>query len=311
MKGTFVFSNLNLIVLAPMDNEKLTALRARIDALDLQLMELLRQRADIIEEVRGVKGKQAIYIRPGREASMLRALQAEPHGHLPPGLVHRLWREMISAFTLQEGSMRVAVALQQSQESGHTETGFWDLARDHFGSFMPMQVFATSSAALRAVCAKQLALAALPLPREKETDIWWRLLLSPNLDLPRVFYRFPFDGVRGNARTCDHDGVVLGAIAPEDTGADRTILVVEWKMEQDRGAILRHLAQLPLTQKTHVLGEAVGQPHCSWVELEGFITLENTALNGWLQAEKQQILRSRIIGAYPSPLSNSKQENHG
>src|ERR1043166_5432845 len=105
------------------DQKRLNELRAKIDAIDDELLALLRSRADIIEEVRGVKGKQDVYIRPGREALMLKALLAKPQGHIPPGLLHRLWREMIGAFTLQEGGFKVAVA----QAAG--EEGFWGLCR--------------------------------------------------------------------------------------------------------------------------------------------------------------------------------------
>ena len=56
-----------------------------------------------LSHIKKLKGKQNLYIRPGREAQIIRALAARPQGKLPEGLVSRLWREMISSFALQQG----------------------------------------------------------------------------------------------------------------------------------------------------------------------------------------------------------------
>src|ERR1700744_3465868 len=114
------------------DKQALADLRAQIDRLDGMLHDVLRDRAELIDQVRRLKGKQHIYIRPGREAQMIRALVARPQGKLPEGLIVRLWREMISAFTLIEGGLKVGV---YAPEKG---LGLWDVSRDHFGSFTPL-----------------------------------------------------------------------------------------------------------------------------------------------------------------------------
>ena len=111
---------------ATTDKQALADLRAQIDRVDGALHDLLRDRAEIIDQVRKLKGKQTLYIRPGREAQMLRVLTGRPQGKLPEGLVVRLWREMISAFTLQEGGLKAAVVVQDKGPD------LWDVARDHF-----------------------------------------------------------------------------------------------------------------------------------------------------------------------------------
>ena len=280
------------------DATKLNDLRNKIDAIDTQLLDLLRSRANVIEEVRAVKGKQRIYIRPGREASMLRVLLKQPSGHLPKGLIHRLWREMIGAFTLQEGMMNVAIPMQEGEE------GFWDIARDHFGSFTPMQSFSGAISALRAVLSETHQLAALPFPREgdSEGNIWWRLLLAEQDAIPNVFYAFPFDGVSGNARNTEHQGLVIGAIPPEATGQDHSILVLEWQNNIDKKAVDVLLSNLLFPKAAHVFVPAGKEPACSWVELDGFVERGDAALAAWYQQHRHQLLRHKIIGAYPVPL---------
>lgn len=279
------------------DENKLKELRRRIDAVDQQLLALLRERADIVEEVRGAKGKQNIYIRPGREASMLRALCTAPQGHIPKGLVHRLWREMIGAFTLQEGTMCVATYALPGQE------GFWDTARDHFGSFTPMKPYASGHDMIRAVQAGQCQIAALPFP-EEEGECWWRLLLSSDPATPNVFYAFPFDGLRGNARDGAGAGLALGCLAPEATGDDRTVLVIEWQPTATRDDVNRAVAALGGLLDRHVVSAAGQEPLCSWLECKGFNAVDGIDFKEWVQQRAGLILRHKGAGCYPSPFKS-------
>ncbi len=263
---------------------RLQALRDRIDTVDAKLLDLLRERAEIVEEVRGVKGKLSIYIRPGREADMIRAMLAKPMGRVPKGLVNRLWREMIGAFTLQEGRLRVSVAVAPGDE------GMWDYARDHFGGFTPLNAVAAPEVALNALQKGECEVACLPCAYEGQG--WWRQLLAPELANAKLFYRFPFDGITGNARPAQGDALAFADLMPEATSDDRTVLVVEW-----RGAA--KLETLPYAPIRHV--EAKGATPCSWIELSGFL-LTDEKLAEWRKKHKEDILRDRIVGAYPVPL---------
>jgi chorismate mutase len=272
----------------------LQALRDQIDAIDRKLFALLRERADVVESVRGVKGKLPVYIRPGREADMLRVLLQQPLGRIPEGLIHRLWREMIGAFTLQEGGLRVAVGMPEGEE------GIWDYARDHFGSFTPMQTFASPVQALRDLIAGKFQAAVLPLPYDGDAEVWWRLLLAPEPNQLKVFYRIPFDGQKGNARRATHEAVVVGMLAPEETASDRTLVIIEWK-EASRRVIDAHMADFPWPVAAHAVGQG-SEPACSWVDVEGFRPEADEALKNWLSRHKDAIMRDRIAGSYPLPM---------
>ena len=62
------------IAAVSVDKQALADLRSQIDQVDGVIHDMLRERAEIIDQVRKIKGKQQIYIRPGREAQMMRAL---------------------------------------------------------------------------------------------------------------------------------------------------------------------------------------------------------------------------------------------
>src|SRR5580698_3670038 len=140
------------------DKQALADLRAQIDRLDGMLHDLLRDRAELIEQARKLKGKQHIYIRPGREAQMVRALMARPQGKLPEGLIVRLWREMISGFTLIEGGLKVAVYVPEKGPN------LWDLSRDFYGAFTPLMEMPSAEAAIKAVQANKAQVAVVPPP---------------------------------------------------------------------------------------------------------------------------------------------------
>ncbi len=264
------------------EDSKLEELRARIDVIDNQMADLLAERAGVVGHVGEIKGRQAVYIRPGREARMLRALLSRKLNGLPGRLVHRLWREMIGSFTLQEGSLRVAV--------GSPDAGFWDMARDHFGSFTPMQPCSSPLEALEAVKSGAAGVAALPVPAPG-AGAWWRAFLDDGM--PSLFYRFPFDGERGNARPGPAGGLIAGFLPPEETGEDETYLVVEWKKES--GPPPR-----PPGARAHV-----EEGKASWLALEGFYTMDRPELRRWLETHKDLILKARLAGAAPVPFTGT------
>lgn len=89
----------------------LTDLRARIDAIDEQLLQLFNQRALCAIEVAKTKiaaGEQGCFYRPDREASVLRRIQTMNKGPLASHTVMRLFRELMSACLALEKPLEVA-----------------------------------------------------------------------------------------------------------------------------------------------------------------------------------------------------------
>lgn len=91
------------------DEQALTALRERIDAVDAQLLGLLQQRASLAKEVGEVKARtQAPVYRPEREAAILRRLRDTDAGPLNGAALQSIWREVVSACREVERRMRIA-----------------------------------------------------------------------------------------------------------------------------------------------------------------------------------------------------------
>jgi chorismate mutase/prephenate dehydratase len=89
--------------------EVLERLRAEIDGVDLQILELLNERARIVQRVGGVKRETAATIyRAARERDLVAALAAANPGPFPNDALPHVFREIVSATRSLEARLRVA-----------------------------------------------------------------------------------------------------------------------------------------------------------------------------------------------------------
>lgn len=115
------------------DKENLDDVRARIDAVDAEILKLISERGRLAQEVARIKraaGEQGDFYRPEREQQVLRRLREENAGPLSDETVTRLFRELMSgclalqlplkvAYLGPEGTFTQAAALMQF---GHDAT---------------------------------------------------------------------------------------------------------------------------------------------------------------------------------------------
>ena len=163
----------------------LDGLRREIDQIDDQIHDLIMHRVEVVRRIGSLKGDDGISLRPAREAMILRRLAARHDGSLPLPVLLRMWRELLSGTTRVQGPFAVAVYAPEDRR------GFWDIARDHFGSFTPMTAVNTPVAAVRAVSEGSATVGIVPWPEEEERDPWWRYLLGEDQTTPRIVARLP------------------------------------------------------------------------------------------------------------------------
>lgn len=132
-----------MMTAAPLD---LQELRQRLDAIDDRLQDLLIDRAEVVALVADHKRSNNLnFYRPEREAEIIRRLAARHHGPLPLVSLIRIWREMLAAAVRLETPFAVAVYAPAGSP------GFWDLARDHFGSNTPIAAHGSIAQVIGAV----------------------------------------------------------------------------------------------------------------------------------------------------------------
>src|SRR5258708_11222089 len=169
------------------NSSDITGLRRRLDEIDDRLHDLLVDRAEIVSLVAASKkdGNQPAF-QPAREAEIIRRLVGRHHGAFPAATLVRMWREMLAATVRLQSHFSVAVFAPSDRP------GFWDLARDHYGSNTPMSAYDTVGQVIRAVAGGKGSVGVLPLPKAGEPDPVWRHLLSTH-DAPlRLVAGLPF-----------------------------------------------------------------------------------------------------------------------
>ncbi|NBQ91816.1 MAG: prephenate dehydratase [Betaproteobacteria bacterium] len=95
---------------APDANASLAPLRAQIDALDHQILDLLNQRARVAELVGQIKRAEGTpFFRPDRVAQVINQITRANPGPLLNSHITAIWREIMSACLALEAPQRVAV----------------------------------------------------------------------------------------------------------------------------------------------------------------------------------------------------------
>ena len=285
----------------PVTPSDLKGLRRRLDEIDDKLQDLLIDRAQIVSLVAASKkdGNKPAF-QPAREAEIIRRLVGRHRGAFPVATLIRMWREMLAATVRLQSPFSVAVFAPADRP------GFWDLARDHYGSNTPISAYDTVAQVIRAVDGGTGSVGVLPLPQAGEPDPWWPHLLSTDNDAPRVVARLPF-GARGNARA-DTDALAIGCGGPGESGLDRTLLGAEISTAVSQRRISELLATLELacTFVCSDRGETV-----YLIEVEGFVPISDRRLDAFRLELGARLERLLPLGGYAVPLSSSALATRG
>lgn len=156
----------------------LPELRAQIDAIDEQILQLLNQRAHCAQEVARTKlaqGEQGSFYRPDREALVLRRIQELNQGPLANATVMRFFRELMSACLALEKPLQVAFL---GPEGTFTQQATYK----HFGHAVTTVPVATIADIFSAVENEQCQFGVVPVENSTEGVINHtldRFLISP------------------------------------------------------------------------------------------------------------------------------------
>ena len=268
----------------------LQSLRGEIDRIDSELHALIQQRASLVEEIRRVKARDSITtVRPGREADILRNLHRHHDSAFSFAAVARIWREIIAGITRMEmPDYAVAVCA-----SGNDQ-GIWDLARNQFGSATPMTAFATTREVLGDVAAGRAAVGVLPCPREGDGDPWWTNINVR--DGLKISYRLPFTPGGGHA-----EALAIGRIVPEETGADRSLIVIETRVALSRAGVTG------LAERVGIKGQPIASCkaglHYQLLDAEGFILDDDPRIGE--MARLNDVAQVTVIGNYATPIGQA------
>lgn len=276
--------------------DSLGSLRAQIDQIDDAIQDLLIRRTEVAEQIGHAKGKGAIYLRPGREAAVLRRLVARHSGILPKAAVVRIWREIFSSATALQGDLTVAVYAPEDEPELYT------LARDHFGALTPISTYGTVSGVVRAIADRKATAGVVPVPQSEEDEVWWSYLARDYEDAPRITAKLPFTKTDASARD-RVEALTISYVAQEDTGDDHSYIIVETREELSRSG-MRTLFQSAGMEAADVQTpsrEPGSMLHL--VEIIGFVGPEDPRLQRLKDDNKSKIAWVRAVGGFAVPLN--------
>ncbi len=258
-------------------------LPAKLDALDDKIQDLLIKRAQLAEPST-----------PAAQAMRLRRLSARHKGNLPLPALSRIWQELVTATAAPGASVHVYAADRAGP--------FRDLARDFFGSLVPMKSHLSATAIVHECSGDTAAFGVLPPPESDENARAWWTQLTPSGQIgPRVVATLPPVG-GGSA-----DAYVIGALEPEPSGDDTTLLLLEAGENLSLTKLQTLLKQGGLDAKLLAVSRdaARGATRDHLLEVAGFIRDDDTRLGVLREQGADAILRLVSVGCYANPLNSS------
>jgi len=143
----------------------------------------------------------------------------------------------------------------------------------------------------------------LPLPSETEAprDAWWTALLHKDEPRIHVVGRLPFWGPRPEGAP-DVQALVVAAVAPDASGADRSLLGLELPLEVSRARLTTAVAAAGFEPGQIILRRDPGAPAAHVLaEVDGFVTDDDPRL-----ARLDTVLRHPVVlGAYAIPVDGT------
>jgi chorismate mutase len=164
----------------------LAELRQEIDRIDETMHRLLMERGTIIDRLISVKktSESGSAFRPGREASMMKAMAGRHEGLLPLDTVEGIWRVIIATFTYVQAPYAVHADISGG------DAPMRDSARFHFGFTVPYLAHPSAAAVIDAVAGSRGDLGIFRLDQGASAGAWWRALSGEGR--PKVIARLPF-----------------------------------------------------------------------------------------------------------------------
>ncbi|HNQ91774.1 MAG TPA: chorismate mutase [Alphaproteobacteria bacterium] len=282
-------------------SKSLDEIRKKIDSLDNQIHDLLLERADLIMAISNEKKKAGIQIvQPAREARMIRRLIARHRGPLPQETIVRIWRELVSSVSLLQTGLSVAVY------TPYEIPEYWDMARDYFGTVLPMQRLSTPEAALNLVRDGKVTFAVLPFPEVSDHGAWWSLLFDvcDREEGVSIIQRLPF----GDKVHYDYDRYPALVVAKAGFGTsddDHSLIGIRSEDEISRSRLMEELEKAGIKVE-NLYGTA--RHHIA--DTHTYLTADDERLLALKKAlEENGKARICLLGGYPSqPAYSNKTE---
>jgi chorismate mutase / prephenate dehydratase len=249
---------------------ELEAIRRDIDLIDDGLVSLIERRFEATARVKAIKanGEARTPFRPAREAAILRKLLSRPGSSVPPDVLVRLWRTILTGSSQAQQPTTIHISKRLAQAIGPRLR-----IRDYFGS-MAVEEYRDEAQALMQIdgAPSDICIVETQAP-------WIDAFIEGRAGRARIFSCLPFLGEEPAPKL-----LVFGFAPAEPTGDDQTLIVSDGRLPRD-------FAPQPLWELK------VGNRRLT--SLPGFLSEHESPLVGLMRGNAQ--LGIKLAGHYPSP----------
>ena len=279
-------------------SKSLADFRRQIDEIDTRIHDLLMERADVVQAIGEQKGatRTATY-QPAREAMLMRKLVARQTGALGKSAIYGVWREILGASIGMQGDFPIA-ALPVEQESAS-----YMLAHDHFGSNLPISIFASATQILEAIADGEVAVGVLPHFHDDEQTSWWQHLVRSGDAPARIVGKLPFL-VTAHQPAREVEGFVVALGDDMTSGDDHSLFVLDGAGEASRDSVVALAGKQDLVVHEHRVFATGKDPaeRLLMLDLEGHVTIDDPRIGGLAKGFADRQVAVTRIGGYATPI---------
>jgi chorismate mutase len=284
---------------------QLSLYRKDIDAIDAQILELLKARMNIIEKVGLLKknSNDKFYIRSNREADMIKNLINLSNNQFPKTSIVNIWRKIITSANNFEQPIKIAV---------HNPKNISDLnylTKEYYSNEIPIINYDSCNKIIFELENNNCQIGIFTLPNNDENTIkedikdnWWIALANNKIGV-KIFALIPFIENTQNNKNQHNLRLIATAIKkPEKSSNDNTIISIETDKNISKTQLISAFKELNINAKILKSVEIFQFDSIKFylVEIEGFY-LENDEIIKKLEQIKFKPF-IKILGHFATPI---------
>lgn len=286
-------------------NKNLQILRDEIDAIDKQIIELIKSRMLIIPRVSELKknNNEKFYIKSAREADMIKNLVSKVEGNYLKQAVASIWRKIICVANMEEQVLKIGI------HNPRSIADYEYLVKDHFLAQANIINFDSATNLIAEMQNGSINIGVFLLPGDNDDfdkkdsfqENWWINMANNQIGL-KIYCKIPFVEFSSNKKMSNISLVATAIKSPEQSMQDSTIICLEANSQFSKSQIIALFKDNNLNAK--ILKSVKIQQLLGIVfyliELDGFYLEDNLILKKLSQSNIKPFIK--VLGHFPTPI---------
>ena len=286
-------------------NKNIQILRDEIDAIDKQIIELIKSRMFIIPRVSEFKknNDEKFYIKSAREADMIKNLVSKVEGSYLKQAVASIWRKIICVANMEEQVLKIGI------HNPRSISDYEYLVKDHFLAQANISNFDSATNLIAEMQNGSINIGVFLLPSDNDDfdkkdsfqENWWINMANNQIGL-KIYCKIPFVEFSSNKKMSNISLVATAIKSPEQSMQDSTVICLEANSQYSKSQIIALFKDNNLNAK--ILKSVKIQQLLGIVfyliELDGFYLEGDINLKKLSQSNTKPFIK--VLGHFPTPI---------